>query len=63
MRKKTAVITSLLTIDIKDYEVNISNYSIVRYDGENTGRVVKYLRNDIRYETVLIRKIELNCWS
>jgi len=37
---------------------------MVRYDVEstNTGKVVIYVRNDIRYEIVLTRKLESNCW-
>jgi len=33
-------------------------------DSRNTEtRVMAYVGNDIRYETILTRKIESNCWS
>lgn len=49
--------------DIEDNEVNIPGYSIARCDAEsrNTGGVMLYIRNDIRYEIVIKEKIG-NCW-
>jgi len=45
--------------EIKDSEVNVPGYSLVRYDGENrnTGRVMIYIRNDIKYEVIVKEKI------
>lgn len=50
--------------EIKDSEVNVPGYSLVRCDGENrnTGGVMIYIRNDIKYEVVLREKIVSNCW-
>jgi len=45
--------------------VNISSYNIAKYDDKNrnTGEVIIYVRNDIKYEIVLIKKRESNCCS
>src|SRR5436190_4025821 len=53
-----------LTEDIEDSEVNVPGYSMVRCNAENrnTGGVVLYVRNDIKYEIVLVTKLESNCW-
>lgn len=53
-----------LTTEIEDSEVNVQGYSMVRCDAENrsTGGVVLYVREDIKYEIVLIKKIVANCW-
>ena len=53
-----------LISEIEDSEVNVPGYSIIRCDAENrnTGGVVMYIRDDIRYEIVLIKKLESNCW-
>ncbi|XP_011636472.1 uncharacterized protein LOC105426752, partial [Pogonomyrmex barbatus] len=50
--------------DIEDNEVNVSGYNMTRCNAENrnTGGVVLYVRNDIIYETVLVQKLESNCW-
>jgi len=69
MAKKNPAIVALtetrLTREIDDMEVSVPGYSIVRCDGDsrNTGGAVIYVRNDIRYETILIRKLEPNCWT
>jgi len=56
-----ALAKTRLTIDIEDFEVNVSD-SIIRRNGENKNiGIIRYVRNDIRYEIVLIRKIESNC--
>jgi len=53
-----------LTEDIEDNEVNVLGYSMIRCNAEtrNTGGVVLYVRNDIKYEIVLVKKLESNCW-
>jgi len=40
--------------------MNVPGYSIVKYDGENrnTGGIVIYIRNNIRYERIFTRKID-----
>ncbi|XP_025269746.1 uncharacterized protein LOC112639559 [Camponotus floridanus] len=50
--------------DIEDSEVNVPGYSIVRCNAENrnTGGVVLYVRSEIKYEIVLVKKLESNCW-
>jgi len=46
--------------DIEDNEVNVLGYSMIRCNAEkrNMGGIVLYVRNDIKYEIVLV-KIEL----
>jgi len=53
-----------LTEDIEDNEVNVLGYSMIRRNAEtrNTRGVVSYVRNDIKYEIVLVKKLESNCW-
>jgi len=53
-----------LTEAIEDNEVNVLGYSMIRCnaDTRNTGGVALYVRNDIKYEIVLIKKLESNCW-
>lgn len=50
--------------EIEDSEVNTQGYSLVRCDGENrnTGGVMLYIRNDIKYEVIIKKKIVSNCW-
>lgn len=50
--------------DVEDCEINIPGYSVVRCDSENrnTGGVVIYNRDDVRYEVVMQKKIIANCW-
>lgn len=50
--------------EIEDSEINMPGYSVVRCDAENrnTGGVIVYVRSDIKYEVVLIKKIISNCW-
>ncbi|XP_025263168.1 uncharacterized protein LOC112637508 [Camponotus floridanus] len=50
--------------EIEDSEVNVPGYSIVRCNAENrnTGGVVLYVRSEIKYEIVLVKKLESNCW-
>lgn len=68
MKKMNPAILALsetrLIDDIEDSEVNVPGYSIARCDAENrnTGGVVLYVRNDIKYEIVLSSKIASNCW-
>jgi len=53
-----------LISEIEDSEVNVPGYSLVRCDGENrnTGGVMIYIRNDIKYEVIVKEKIVSNCW-
>src|SRR5580765_3743878 len=53
-----------VTAEFEDYEVNVSGYSMIRCDAENrnTGGVVLYVKDDIKYEIVLVKKLESNCW-
>lgn len=53
-----------LIADIEDSEINVPGYSVVRCDAENrnTGGVMLYIRDNIRYEIVLNKKIISNCW-
>ncbi|KAM0734156.1 hypothetical protein ACS0PU_012521 [Formica fusca] len=53
-----------LTAEIEDSEVNVPGYSIIRCDAENrnTEGVVLYIRDDVKYEIVLVKKLESNCW-
>lgn len=50
--------------EIEDFEVNVLGYSMIRCDAENrnTGEVILYIRDDIKYEIVLIKMLEANCW-
>jgi len=60
-----ALTESRLTEEIHNSEVSMPGYSMVRCDSNSifTGGVTMYIRNDIRFETILIRKIESNCWT
>jgi len=60
-----ALTESKLTEDIHNSEVNMPGYSMVRCDSNSrfTGSAAMYIRNDIRFETILTRKIEPNCWT
>ncbi|CAK9822953.1 hypothetical protein ANTRET_LOCUS1383 [Anthophora retusa] len=66
-KKRNPVVVALsetrVDATIKDFEINIRGYSQVRCDAENgyTGGVVVYIRNDIKYETVMVHKITRNC--
>jgi len=53
-----------LISEIEDSEVNAPGYSLVRCDGENrnTGGVMVYIRNDIKYEVIVKERIVSNCW-
>lgn len=53
-----------ITQDIEDCEVNVPGYSIVRCDAENrnTGGVILYVKSNIKYYVVLVKKIVANCW-
>lgn len=68
MKERSPVIVALsgMRVDenIEDFEINIRGYSHVRCDVENryTRGVVVYIRNDIIYETVMVKKIIGNCW-
>lgn len=50
--------------DIEDSEVNVPGYWVARCDSENrnTGGVILYIRNDIKYEVILGKKLISNCW-
>lgn len=68
MKKMNPAVIALsetrLTDEIEDYEVNVPGYSMIKCDAENrnTGGVVLYIRDDIRYEPILTKKLESNCW-
>ena len=68
MKRMNPVILALsetrLTHEIEDSEMNMPGYSIVRCDAENrnTGSVMIYVRNDMKYEVILEEKIISNCW-
>ncbi|KYN00041.1 hypothetical protein ALC62_09196 [Cyphomyrmex costatus] len=53
-----------LTEEIEDSEVSVPGYNMIRCDAENrnTGGVVLYVRDDIKYDLVLVKKLESNCW-
>lgn len=53
-----------ITQDIEESEVNVPGYSIIRCDAENryTGGVSIYVKNNIKYCVVLIKKLIANCW-
>ncbi|XP_011699463.1 PREDICTED: uncharacterized protein LOC105456838, partial [Wasmannia auropunctata] len=53
-----------LTPEIDDSEIHVMGYSVVRCDGENrnTGGVMMYIRNDIKYKILVNKKIIANCW-
>lgn len=67
MKKRNPAILALsetrLITDIEDSEMNVPVYSIARCDAEsrNTGGVMLYIRNDIKYEIILREKIISNC--
>ena len=54
-----ALSESRLTDEIEDSEVNVPGYVIIRCDAENryTGGVILYVRNDIKYEVILVKKV------
>lgn len=53
-----------LTDEIEYSEVSVSGYSVIRCNAENrnTGGVILYIRDDIKYEKILVKKLESNCW-
>src|SRR5436309_2179760 len=59
-----ALTETRLTDVIEDSEVNIPGYYIIRCNAENrnTGGVVLYIREDVKYELVSTKKLESNCW-
>lgn len=54
-----------MTSEIEDNEVSVPGYDIIRCDGENrnTGGVILYMREDIKYELIMIKSICANCWG
>ena len=54
-----------LIADIEDSEINIPGYNVIRCDAENrnTGGVALYIREEVNYEIVLVKKINRNCWG
>lgn len=68
MKKRNPAFIALsktrLTAEIEDSEVNVPGYSIIRCDAENrnTGGVVLYIWDDVKYEIVLVKKLKSNCW-
>lgn len=67
MKKRNPAVIALsetrVDANIEDSEINIRGYSQVRCDAENryTGGVVVYIRNDIKFETVMVQKVIENC--
>jgi len=59
-----ALSESRLTPEIGDCEINVTGYSVVRCNAESrfTGGVALYVRDDINYEIVLLKKLEANFW-
>lgn len=53
-----------ITPDIDDNEVSVPGYGLVRSDAENrrTGEVAIFVRNDIRFEIILVSKLISNYW-
>lgn len=53
-----------LTEEIGDNEANVPGYSIDRCDAENrnTRGTALYIREDMKYEIVMVKKKESNCW-
>lgn len=68
MKKRNPAVGALsemrVDANIEDSEINIRGYSQVRCDAENryTGGVVVYIRNDIKFETIIVQKVIGNCW-
>ncbi|XP_020296752.1 uncharacterized protein LOC109861488, partial [Pseudomyrmex gracilis] len=60
-----ALTETRLTQEIDDAEISVPGYNLVRCNSDSryTGGVVIYVRNDVRYETILTRKLEPNCWT
>jgi len=61
----SALTESRLTGGIDNNEVRMPCYSMLRCDSDSrsTGGVTLFVRNDIRYEIILTRMIEPNCWN
>lgn len=59
-----ALTETRITAEMEDSEVSVPGYSVVRCDAENrnTGGVILYVRDNIKYELERINKIEMNCW-
>lgn len=59
-----ALSESRLIAEIEDSEINVPGYSVVRCDAENrnTGGVTMYVRDDIKYEIVVSKKLEKIVW-
>lgn len=68
MKKMNLAVMALsetrLVPEIEDSEMNVPGYDLVRCDSENrnTGGVVIYIRNNIKYEVIVREKIASNCW-
>lgn len=62
VKKMNPALTTLserrLIIDSEDSKVNVPGYSLLRYDTEsrNTGGVMLYIKNDIKYEIICIKR-------
>lgn len=59
-----ALSESRLIAEISNSEINVTGYSVVRCDAENrnTGGVALYVRDDVKYEIILLKKLERNAW-
>lgn len=54
-----------VTEEIEDKEVNVCGYNMFRCNAEsrNTGGVILYIRDDINYGSIWVRKLVANYWS
>jgi len=46
---------------LSETRLTVLGYSVIRWDKKYRG-VVLYVKNDIKYEIVLVKKLESNCW-
>lgn len=54
-----------LVEEINDFEINIKGYTTVRCDSvkKTTGGVILYIKNNIEFNVLDVRSIDLNCWT
>ncbi|XP_024874869.1 uncharacterized protein LOC112456507, partial [Temnothorax curvispinosus] len=68
MKRRRPTILALtetrLTPEIEDSEVNVPGYSVVRCDAENrnTGGVLLYVKENIKFKVIEKKKLLSNCW-
>lgn len=51
-------------MNIEDSEISVQGYGVARCDtkNRNTGGVMMYIRNKIKYNVIIKKKIISNCW-